>query len=614
MIRNRAAAVNNNSSINFISSSTCTTTNNDNDEQINQRQQQERPEGRNRTTRRNDDTNICVFGGSSRRMLLLQVTAATATAAALLSNITLLAVALAGGSNSNNIILDLPPPIFGKHRRRRSINDVAVDAVFTFARGYKPPSIIRFVSSLIQTGYNGDIVLGIDYDSMINDLVTKKEKYAIQEYLIYYSKYHNLIVHDIKLICSRSKPDGRGDELCTAPYMYRYQSQSQNQNQNQNNQTENEYLSDPRIQRHVSQLRYEYYWAWSKHYYSSSSSSSSKGSRIFLSDLRDVYFQKNPFSLLVYNNNDNDSNGNNNSRAVINNMDHTLQVFVEDTKVYDLYNQRANSHWIRDSGRINGPQILEEIGHNTSIVCSGTTLGGSTAMESYLRAMIYEFDLTQCIIVGCDQGHHNYLLYTNKLFNVPTISPKTDDSSSALTTTITTMNDNNNNNNSITTTSTSVQNKISDDYYAATSIGNNSKTRTVTNNSNSQSNSETAMILKIIELTTSSTNENRKRKKTRGNRIERIEFISQGYGAVNALGMFCGFRSIPRRKRKEYDNDILQYYGLTKRHKEEKDYEQHNISATNRTKLPIVLNWDGSVSPVIHQFDRCSSLANKLNQ
>jgi hypothetical protein len=30
--------------------------------------------------------------------------------------------------------------------------------------------------------------------------------------------------------------------------------------------------------------------------------------------------------------------------------------------------------------------------------------------------------------------------------------------------------------------------------------------------------------------------------------------------------------------------------------------------------LPIVLNWDGSISPGIHQFDRCSSLADKLNQ
>jgi hypothetical protein len=113
-------------------------------------------------------------------------------------------------------------------------------------------------------------------------------------------------------------------------------------------------------------------------------------------------------------------------------------------------------------------------------------------------------------------------------------------------------NNNDNDNSTTATTSTSIQNITNDDSY-----------RFVTNNSNSQSNSETT-ILKIIELTNTNTN-NRKRKIR--NRIERIEFISQGYGAVNALGLFCGFRSIPRRKRKEYDNDILQYYGLFKQHK-----------------------------------------------
>ena len=49
------------------------------------------------------------------------------------------------------------------------------------------------------------------------------------------------------------------------------------------------------------------------------------------------------------------------------------------------------------------------------VICSGSTSGEQVAIESYLRAMVMQFDITKCKKKGCDQGFHNYLHYYNKL-------------------------------------------------------------------------------------------------------------------------------------------------------------------------------------------------------
>jgi hypothetical protein len=52
------------------------------------------------------------------------------------------------------------------------------------------------------------------------------------------------------------------------------------------------------------------------------------------------------------------------------------------------------------------------------IVCSGSTMGEQVAIESYLRAMVEQFDKTKCKQKGCDQGFHNYLYYSDSLKSV----------------------------------------------------------------------------------------------------------------------------------------------------------------------------------------------------
>lgn len=49
------------------------------------------------------------------------------------------------------------------------------------------------------------------------------------------------------------------------------------------------------------------------------------------------------------------------------------------------------------------------------IICSGSTIGNQNAIETYLRAMVAQFDATLCKSKGCDQGFHNYLYYSGKL-------------------------------------------------------------------------------------------------------------------------------------------------------------------------------------------------------
>jgi hypothetical protein len=230
--------------------------------------------------------------------------------------------------SSEDVTVQLPPPLFGNHHGN-------ADAVFGFARGLPAKAVVRFVGTLIDSDYDGDIVLALGN----NDLEDSTEDgYAFREYLSYCSKHHNLVVHIVHFECA-PRSSKSSEELCQSCSMFF-------------NQTSEQYVSDPRIPRHVTQMRFEYYWAWSNFY--------SPTSRILVSDVRDVYFQLDPFSVL----------------PIGRRLDRSMQVFVEDPTMFTLKNQRANAGWILES---RGESVLEEIGDNP-IVCSGTTVGGQIAM------------------------------------------------------------------------------------------------------------------------------------------------------------------------------------------------------------------------------------------
>lgn len=258
-------------------------------------------------------------------------------------------------SQFKNVSLAIKPT-YGVHRPD-------VDAVMTFTVGYELPQIIYFVTSLIDTGFQGDIVLGMGTN------VTDETR----DFLSFYSNQHHLIVYNIQLDCCCRK---RGS-LCKIVNMYQ-------------DKVKNVPLMDHRQRRLVAQLRFEYYWAWTTFYSSSS--------RILLTDARDVFFQLNPFHKL-------------NQRM------HTVIHVYEDTEKIKMNTPESN--WIR---RIYNQTILEQIGHLPGI-CSGTVLGGKPAIETYNRAMVREWDETSSKNgIGMDQGRHIFLIYMNKLVGAPNIT------------------------------------------------------------------------------------------------------------------------------------------------------------------------------------------------
>jgi hypothetical protein len=110
--------------------------------------------------------------------------------------------------------------------------------------------------------------------------------------------------------------------------------------------------------------------------------------QIMLTDVRDVIFQGNPFTLC---NTDN------------------LYCFEED-KSMTLANCHYNSKWIRQAY---GKNVLAQIGHNP-IICSGVTIGNYNKVLQYLEILIKELAAVPPVW-GIDQGVHNVLIRSEKV-------------------------------------------------------------------------------------------------------------------------------------------------------------------------------------------------------
>lgn len=113
--------------------------------------------------------------------------------------------------------------------------------------------------------------------------------------------------------------------------------------------------------------------------------------RIMISDVRDVIFQRNPFSFPW-------STG--------------LNIALEDSRI-PIGSCPYNAHWIRQHL---GETALSDI-KNKTISCSGTTVGDSAAMLDYLAKMtdnLISFEGGERM-AGYDQGVHNWLVHTGQI-------------------------------------------------------------------------------------------------------------------------------------------------------------------------------------------------------
>ncbi|CAL6339176.1 unnamed protein product [Bathycoccus prasinos] len=138
---------------------------------------------------------------------------------------------------------------------------------------------------------------------------------------------------------------------------------------------------------------------------------------ILVSDVRDVFFQANPFSSHPF------------GSANFLNSSTQLLLFSEglndiSTKQATLRNTRGNFRWLTNIYGYKKSNLLRD----NPVLCSGTTLGTKAGMVYYTRAMLYEAYLClkrnpktydgrrgHVCSGGADQGFHNYLFWNNML-------------------------------------------------------------------------------------------------------------------------------------------------------------------------------------------------------
>ena len=254
------------------------------------------------------------------------------------------------GANEASVQLFYPPPIPLKHfdlsihgedmsasigiKPSFGSHNCTHDAVLSFVYGYQLPQIIFFVTTLLDSGFCGDLVLGIGNNltvetrQFLHQLATKEEKV-------------NVVVYQVSLTCV----EGKSYQFCQADELYQ-------------DGRSNEWIPDERSLRRVATLRFEYYWAWSSMY--------SSDSLLFLTDARDVYFQSNPIP------------SDNRLHSMTSNVATTLFLFEEAATIEQ---STPNRNWLK---RTYSDDVMQKI-KDRPVICSGTTLGGQPAMETYTR-------------------------------------------------------------------------------------------------------------------------------------------------------------------------------------------------------------------------------------
>ncbi|MCA9235129.1 MAG: hypothetical protein KDA44_06645 [Planctomycetales bacterium] len=126
------------------------------------------------------------------------------------------------------------------------------------------------------------------------------------------------------------------------------------------------------------------------HYLDYLSANRSRFRNVFLTDVRDVYFQRSPFALAP-----SDMHG--------------IRVYEEDPSVPIGEETLFNAPWIRG---LFGDDALNEIAH-CPVICSGTILGDIDSIIDFLTAFTSLAQRARELsVVGEDQGIHNYLCRT----------------------------------------------------------------------------------------------------------------------------------------------------------------------------------------------------------
>lgn len=116
---------------------------------------------------------------------------------------------------------------------------------------------------------------------------------------------------------------------------------------------------------------------------------SNRFNKVLITDIRDVYFQINPFDTKW--------------------SEECITVAKEVVRIKDEY---WNTRWILSKF---GYQIYSQL-ENETVICAGTTYGPSAQILHYLKDMVhYLFYLDYYPLIVNDQAVHNYLVHTGKI-------------------------------------------------------------------------------------------------------------------------------------------------------------------------------------------------------
>ena len=277
-------------------------------------------------------------------------------------------------ANNEEDIFPYMKPYFGSHRPDK-------DAVFAFAAEYGLGNYVCFVQSLRNTGFDGDIVLSVSPLDVENKRVWS-----------YLKEVPGIVIYVPKLVCYNYEMEQvasakGGMRTCQCDDLYGHRPHGS---------TTLQPLKDPRPPRTIATTRYEIYWIMVQNYH--------PHSWILLVDARDTYFQSDPFAPVPRQTDPTAKSG-------------LLYFFGENAEATRLGKSKTNNKWLRTAyGEIVGNHMADK-----PTICSGASMGEQVALETYTRAMVAESDDTGTVLMGADQGFHNFLYYSHKFKNADQI-------------------------------------------------------------------------------------------------------------------------------------------------------------------------------------------------
>lgn len=274
------------------------------------------------------------------------------------------------------------------------------DAVFAYTNTMEFDEIVLFVVTLRQSGFDGDVVLSVNLDEMTNATANdEQERQKLAEFLQYHSQqplgnvvvYNGVIRNDETDETFWYGHDAEKD-LVYLRGLYRIKDTK-------------EILEDERIPRSLGVARFELYWVWTQSY--------SPTSRILLIDAQDSYFQSN--GDMGIGSRRACSHGNDTSADAVS----TLHIYEENNKgMTHRLDKIENMTMIVEAYK---DDVVLKFLYNENVLSPASTHGHQKAVETYLRAMVKQFDNTQCYKYRCEWAFHNYLFYLGVLWSTPEI-------------------------------------------------------------------------------------------------------------------------------------------------------------------------------------------------